>query len=40
MFNQAIAYITDEEGIVYQVLNEDGTDWDEIATRALYERLQ
>ncbi len=32
-----IAHITDENGTVYQVLNADGTDWDEVATRALYE---
>ena len=31
-----IAHITDENGTVYQVLNADGTDWDEEATRALY----
>lgn len=37
MFEPTIAHITDEDGNVYQVLNEDGTDWDEEATRALYE---
>lgn len=36
MFNQNIAHITIGEK-VYQVLNEDQTDWDEEATRALIE---
>ena len=31
-----IAHIKDGEDY-YQVLNQDGTDWDEEATRALYE---
>jgi hypothetical protein len=35
--NLSIAHIKDEDGKIYQVLNEDGTDWDETATRALYE---
>ncbi len=35
--NLSIAHIKAEDGTVYQVLNEDGTDWDEAATRALYE---
>lgn len=35
-FNPNIAHITDGEN-VFQVLNEDSTDWDEAATRAAYE---
>lgn len=35
-FNESIAHIRDGEN-VFQVLNADGTDWDEAATRALYE---
>jgi len=35
-FNPSIAHIRDGEH-VFQVLNEDGTDWDEDATRAAYE---
>lgn len=35
MFNPAIAHIR-HGGQVFQVLNEDGTDWDEAATRAAY----
>lgn len=36
-FNPNIAFITADDGTVFQVLNEDGTDWDEAATRAQYE---
>ena len=36
-FNELIAHIRDGEN-VFQVLNEDGDDWDEAATRAAYER--
>ena len=35
--NLSIAHIKTEDGTIYQVLNEDSTDWDEDATRALYE---
>lgn len=35
--NLNIAHILAPDGTVYQVLNADGTDWDEEATRALYE---
>ncbi len=35
-FNPQIAHIRDGNN-VFQVLNEDGTDWDEAATRAVYE---
>ncbi len=35
-FNPNIAHIT-IDGVNYQVLNEDGTDWDEAATKALIE---
>lgn len=38
-FNPQIAHIVDG-GNVFQVLNEDGTDWDEAATRAAYEAWQ
>ena len=33
---ESIAYLTAPSGAIYQVLNEDGTDWDEVATRAAY----
>ena len=36
-FNELIAHIRDGEN-VFQVLNEDGDDLDEAATRAVYER--
>ena len=35
-FNQQVAHIQDGDN-VFQVLNSDGTDWDEEATRAAYE---
>jgi hypothetical protein len=35
--NPNIAHIQSDTGEVFQVLNPDGTDWDEPATRALYE---
>jgi hypothetical protein len=35
-FNPNIAHIRDGEA-AFQVLNEDGTDWDEAATSAAYE---
>jgi hypothetical protein len=35
--NPNIAHIKDGDQY-YQVLNADGTDWDEEATRALYEQ--
>lgn len=35
-FDPNIAHIRDGEN-VYQVLNAEGTDWDEEATRAVYE---
>jgi len=34
--NQNIAHIKDGNNF-FQVLNEDGSDWDEEATRAMYE---
>jgi hypothetical protein len=37
MIDENIAYLTDPDGTKYQVLNELGDDWDEAATRALYE---
>lgn len=33
-FNPNIAHITAEDGTRFQVLNEDGTDWDEAKTAA------
>jgi hypothetical protein len=36
MFNPSIAHIRHGDQ-VFQVLNEDETDWDEAATRAAYE---
>ena len=36
MMNENIAHIRDGDQ-VFQVLNEAGDDWDEAATRALYE---
>jgi hypothetical protein len=35
-FDPNIAHIVDGPN-VFQVLNQDGTDWDEAATRAAYE---
>ena len=35
--DDTIAHITDPDGNRYQVLNAEGDDWDEAATRALYE---
>ena len=35
-FDPNIAHIRDGDD-VFQVLNEDGTDWDEAATRVTYE---
>lgn len=31
-FNPHIAHLNDSQGRVFQVLNEEGTDWDEQAT--------
>lgn len=36
-FREDIAHITAPDGTVYQVLNAEGDDWDEPATRAAYE---
>jgi hypothetical protein len=33
-YNEAIAYLTAPDGKVFQVLNEDCTDWNEQATYA------
>jgi hypothetical protein len=35
--NPNIAHITDSDGRSFQVLDTEGTDWDEAATRAEYE---
>lgn len=35
--DENIAHITASDGRKFQVLNADGTDWDEAATRALME---
>jgi hypothetical protein len=35
-FDPNIAHLVDG-GNVFQVLNEDGTDWDEAATKAVYD---
>lgn len=35
-FDPDLAHIIDGEN-VFQILNDDGSDWDEDATRALYE---
>jgi hypothetical protein len=37
MINPAIAHLTAANGTQYQVLAEDGDDWDEAATSAAYE---
>lgn len=34
--DERFAYLTAPSGRRYQVLNEDGTDWDEAATVAAY----
>lgn len=31
-YNPSIGHITDENGNIFQVINQDGTDWDEAAT--------
>lgn len=36
-FVESIAHITADDGTVFQVLNADGTDWDEEATAAAFE---
>lgn len=36
-YREDIAHITDADGVVWQVLNAEGDDWDEAATRALME---
>jgi len=36
-FREDVAHITDVDGTVWQVLNGAGDDWDEPATRAVYE---
>lgn len=35
MINENIAHLIAPDGTKFQVLNEDGTDWDEAATYAL-----
>ena len=37
MINESIAHLTADNGERFQVLTEAGDDWDEAATRALYE---
>jgi hypothetical protein len=37
VINEAIAHLTAANGEQFQVLTESGDDWDEVATRALYE---
>ena len=32
-FNPALAHISDEAGNIFQVLNEEGDAWDELATQ-------
>ncbi len=39
-YDPNIAHIEAGDGIVFQVLNETGDDWDEAATRAEYEAWQ
>ncbi|MFM1990185.1 MAG: hypothetical protein RJA99_3142 [Pseudomonadota bacterium] len=39
-FRPDIAHITGPTGAVYQVLNTDGDDWDEPATRAQYQSTE
>lgn len=34
--NEMIAHLTAPDGTRYQVLNEEGTDWDEAATAEAY----
>lgn len=35
--DENIAHITAPDGRIFQILNAEGTDWDEAATRALME---
>lgn len=39
-FNPNIAHIAVPDGPVFQVLNDAGDDWDELATRTQYEAWQ
>jgi hypothetical protein len=36
-FRPDLAYITDKDGNVYQILNEDDSDWHEEETRRVFE---
>ncbi|MCX7759511.1 MAG: hypothetical protein N2169_07920 [bacterium] len=36
MFDKNIAYITCSCGKIFQVINKEGTDWDEQATAQIY----
>jgi hypothetical protein len=36
VIDESIAHLTHPDGTKFQVLNEDGTDWDEAATYAAY----
>lgn len=38
--DERIAHITAADGRRFQVLNAEGDDWDEAATRALYEEAE
>lgn len=37
MIREDIAHLTAPDGTRYQVLNEAGNDWDEVATKAAYD---
>lgn len=39
MIVESIAYLTTPEGVKVQVLNEDGTDWDEQKTKEAYDLI-
>lgn len=39
-YDPSIAHIVANDGTVFQVLNADGTDWDEAATRTAYEEYE
>ena len=36
IINETIAHLTSWDGTKFQILNEDGTDWDETATHAAF----
>lgn len=40
MIDENIAHLITSSGVKVQVLNEEGTDWNEAATRELYNQIE